>query len=113
MKSRSKVISRISSRYEPRIRFHPPWITSGKRNQRQTRVKRKKDMKKTIKSGATPMLLLLLAGALAGGAITSWAEGSHAEKVKEAITLMKGEAAKLGEPKAEGSSLFFGTTKMN
>ena len=26
---------------------------------------------------------------------------------------MKEEAAKLGEPKAEGSSLFFGTTKMN
>ena len=70
-------------------------------------------MKSKIKSVVGPMLRLLFVGALSANTITTWAEGSHAEKVKEAITLMKGEAAKLGEPKVEGSSLFFGTTRMN
>ena len=38
---------------------------------------------------------------------------SHAQQVKEALKVMKEEAAKLGDPKVEGSSLFFGTTRMN
>jgi hypothetical protein len=59
------------------------------------------------------MLLLLLLGALAGGSVSVRAESSHAEKVKEALKVMKTEAAKLGEPKAEGSGLYFGSTKIN
>jgi hypothetical protein len=71
------------------------------------------NMTNPIQTGIRSVLLLLLAGTLAGSAIPVRAEGSHAEQVKEALKLMKVEAAKLGEPKAEGSRLFFGTTKMN
>jgi hypothetical protein len=34
-------------------------------------------------------------------------------KLKDAMTMMKEKAAALGAPKAEGVSLFFGTTKLN
>ena len=59
------------------------------------------------------MALLLLVGTMAGSAIPAQADGASAEKVKEVLQVMKAEAAKLGEPKAEGSRLFFGTTKLN
>lgn len=71
------------------------------------------NMAQTIQTGIRSMLLLLLAGTLAGSAIPVRAESSNAEKVKEALKIMRAEAAKLGEPKAEGPRLFFGTTKMN
>lgn len=45
--------------------------------------------------------------------IPAQAQSSDAEKVKEAMKVMQVEAAKLGEPKADGSKLFFGTTKIN
>ena len=70
-------------------------------------------IQKTIRFGFRSMLLLVLAGVLAGNVISVQAEGSNAEKVKAALKVMREEAAKLGEPKAEGSGLFFGTTKMN
>jgi hypothetical protein len=70
-------------------------------------------VKTTIRSGIQSVLLFLLAGAIAGNAVPLRAEGTNAEKVKEALNVMKDEAAKLGAPKAEGSSLFFGTTRMN
>jgi len=68
---------------------------------------------KNIKASFRTTLFVILAGALAGGATPGRAEGTNAEKVKEALKVMKEEASKLGEPKAEGLSLFFGTTKMN
>jgi hypothetical protein len=71
------------------------------------------NMTKSIPTGVRSALLFLLAITLAGSVISVRAESSKAEKVKEALTIMKAEAAKLGEPKAEGSRLFFGTTKMN
>jgi len=59
------------------------------------------------------MACLALAGVIMSSAIPTRAETSYAEKVKEALKLMKQEAAALGEPKSEGSRLFFGTTKIN
>lgn len=70
-------------------------------------------IQKAITSGLRPILLFLLAGAMAGSIIPVRADSANTEKVKEALKVMKEEAAKLGAPKAEGSSLFFGTTKIN
>jgi hypothetical protein len=67
----------------------------------------------TTRRGLRSVLQFGLAALLAGGAIAARAESSHAEQVKEVLKVMKDEAAKLGEPKAEGLSLFFGATKMN
>jgi hypothetical protein len=53
---------------------------------------------------------------LAVVSLTAWSyaeEGKSAAQVKVAIKEMKEEAAKLGAPKLDGSSLIFGTTKMN
>jgi hypothetical protein len=41
------------------------------------------------------------------------AETEFSAKIKETMVSMKAKAAKIGEPKVEGSSLFFGATKMN
>lgn len=71
------------------------------------------NMKTIIQAGIRSMALLLLAGTIAGNAIPARADGSNADKVKEALQAMKADAAKLGEPKAEGTHLFFGTTKIN
>lgn len=60
-----------------------------------------------------PMMLLCVVGLMIGGAVTAKAETEFSAKIKEAMAVMKTEAAKLGEPKLDGSSLFFGTTKMN
>ena len=46
-------------------------------------------------------------------AVTAQADGTQAEKVKEALKEMRGEAAKLGEAKLDGSKLYFGVTKIN
>ena len=70
-------------------------------------------MKNKIQSGIRALLLWSLSCVLAGGVISVQAESLHAEKVKEALKVMRTEAAKLGEPKAEGSGLFFGATKIN
>lgn len=68
---------------------------------------------KKIKSAGGLALLVLWAGILAGSVIPGRAEDANAEKVKGAMQAMKAEAAKLGEPKGEGTKLFFGATKMN
>ncbi len=70
-------------------------------------------MRKIINPGIRSIRCFLLAGVIAGSALPVRAEAAHAEKVKEALKLMKAESAKLGEPKIDGTSLFFGTTKMN
>lgn len=70
-------------------------------------------MKTLIQRTAQSALLFLLAGAMVAGALPVRAQSANAGKVKEAMQAMKDEAAKLGEPKAEGTSLFFGTTRMN
>ena len=46
-------------------------------------------------------------------AVNAQADGTQAEKVKEALKEMRGEAAKLGEPKLDGSKLYFGAAKIN
>lgn len=58
-------------------------------------------------------LLILGVLTLALGTASVFGQASHADKIKEALKSMKEEAAKLGEAKAEGVNLFFGTTKIN
>jgi len=59
------------------------------------------------------MVILFVLFQVLGGAFTTKAETEYSAKIKEAMTLMKDMAAKLGEPRADGISLYFGTTKMN
>ena len=61
----------------------------------------------------TPLALLCVFGLLLGGAFNAKAETEFSAKIKEAMAVMKADAAKLGEPKIDGNALFFGTTKMN
>ncbi|MEW6291301.1 MAG: Cache 3/Cache 2 fusion domain-containing protein [Thermodesulfobacteriota bacterium] len=70
-------------------------------------------IKDSLKHCAKPMVMLFVLVLVMGGAFTALAETEHSAKIKEAMTVMKDQAAKLGEPKADGTSLFFGTTKMN
>ena len=56
---------------------------------------------------------LTVFGLAIGGMAAAQAETAYAQKIKDAMTAIKAEAAELGEPKAEGSALFFGTTKVN
>ncbi|MFZ2855172.1 MAG: Cache 3/Cache 2 fusion domain-containing protein [Rhodocyclaceae bacterium] len=41
------------------------------------------------------------------------ADAPTAAKVKESMSTMKAEAAKLGSPKVDGENLYFGSTKIN
>lgn len=59
------------------------------------------------------VLPLMVLGLVTGFAMTANAETEFSAKIKEAMVSMKEKAAKLGEPKVDGSALFFGTTKMN
>ncbi len=59
------------------------------------------------------MLPLMVLGLVTGFTMTAKAETEFSAKIKDAMVAMKDKAAKLGEPKVDGSSLFFGTTKMN
>ncbi|MFH0925828.1 MAG: hypothetical protein V1872_09435 [bacterium] len=43
----------------------------------------------------------------------SCAQTDYASKVKETMKALQEKSSKLGEPKAEGKSLYFGGTKMN
>ncbi len=69
-------------------------------------------MKNTAKATIRALSLFLLTGLLMGP-VPIQAERTHAEEVKEALKVMKAEAAKEGTPKSEGISLFFGSTRMN
>lgn len=60
-----------------------------------------------------PMLALLILGLAMAGAVTAMAETAVSPKIKTAMAAMKDEAAKLGAPKSDGSSLSFGATKVN
>jgi len=68
---------------------------------------------KNIQFALHSLGLILLGVTLVGSVISATAQDSKAAKVKEAIQVMKDEAAKVGEPKAEGTGLYFGTTKIN
>lgn len=70
-------------------------------------------MRIPLKHGAKSILMLLVLGLVITGAITARAETESSPKIKKAMAAMKEEAAKLGTPKVVGSSLFFGTTKIN
>lgn len=59
------------------------------------------------------VLPLMLFGLVTGFPGSAKAETEFSAKIKEAMVSMKAKAAKLGEPKVEGSSLFCGATKMN
>jgi len=65
------------------------------------------------KHGVKPMLVLFVLGLVMVGAVTARADTEFSPKIKNAMTAMKENAAKLGVPKIDGSSLFFGTTKIN
>jgi hypothetical protein len=66
-----------------------------------------------ISSSFRCLMLAIISGAIAGSVSVSQAQSTHADQIKEALKTMKAEALKLGEAKAEGSKLFFGSTKMN
>ena len=58
-------------------------------------------------------MLLLFTCLVASVSFTARADTSLTPKVKEAMSAMIAEAKKLGEPKLDGETLFFGTTKIN
>ncbi len=70
-------------------------------------------MKVFWKHGVKPMVVLFVLGLVMAGAVTAMADTEFTPKIKNAMAAMKENAAKLGASKIEGSSLFFGTTKMN
>ncbi len=59
------------------------------------------------------ILLLCIVGLMSSGASLVLAEEDVFAKIHEVMAVMKDNAGKLGMPKADGSTLFFGTTKMN
>ena len=65
------------------------------------------------KYGVKLMLVLFVLGLVMAGAVTAMADTEFTPKIKNAMAAMKENAAKLGAPKIDGSSLFFGTTKIN
>lgn len=66
----------------------------------------------SIKNPVKSMLLLFTC-LVACLSFTANADTPFTPKVKEAMAAMKSDAKKLGEPKLDGESLFFGTTKIN
>ena len=56
---------------------------------------------------------LCCVGLIIGCASFVKAEADVFERIKEAMGALKTETTKLGEPKADGSTLTFGTTKLN
>lgn len=64
------------------------------------------------KYSVKPMLALFVLGLVMAGAVTAMA-AEVSPKIKTAMAAMKDEAAKLGAPKSDGSSLSFGATKIN
>jgi hypothetical protein len=60
-----------------------------------------------------PVLMLFAIGFVVGAPINTKADTEFTAKIKEAMTDLKDGAKKIGEPKLDGSSLFFGTTRMN
>lgn len=66
----------------------------------------------SLKSFVKTMLLLFTCLAVSVS-FTAQADTPLSAKVKEAMGAMKADAKKLGEPKLDGDSLFFGATKMN
>lgn len=68
----------------------------------------------SLKHGVLSMAMLFVFGLVAGGtSLVARADTEYAAKVKTAMSAMKAEAGKLGTPKVEGDTLFFGSTKIN
>lgn len=68
----------------------------------------------SLKHRVKSMAMLFVWGLVASGmSLTANADTAFTAKVKEAMSAMKADAGKLGAPKVEGDSLFFGTTKIN
>jgi hypothetical protein len=59
------------------------------------------------------MALLCVFAMLLSVAYKAEAETEFTPKIKETMVAIQAEAAKLGEPRIEGVSLFFGSTKIN
>ncbi len=70
-------------------------------------------MKKSVRSVIRSALSLLAAVVVAGAVLPTQVNASQTEKVKEALQVMRAEAAKLGEPKVDGTKLLFGSTRIN
>ncbi len=68
---------------------------------------------KPIKYFSNPIALLTVFILLLSGVFTAQATTEFTAKIKEAMIAMQIQAVKLGEPKIDGTALFFGTTKMN
>jgi hypothetical protein len=59
------------------------------------------------------LTVFTLALSLVGNALQAQAEGKYTAQIKAAITEMIADCAKMGAPKQEGNSLYFGETKIN
>ena len=70
-------------------------------------------MKVFLKRGVKSMLTLFVLGLVMGSAVIASADTEFTPKIKKAMAAMKEDAAKLGAPKSDGTSLFFGASKIN
>ncbi len=61
----------------------------------------------------TKRMILAIAGMLIFAIIASAESADKYATLKDAIKMLKEECLKLGEPKADGTLLYFGSTKMN
>lgn len=64
-------------------------------------------LRRNFFAGLSFVVLVTLCSALA------FAQADIGAKLKDAMTMLKEETKKIGEPKIEGINLFFGSTKMN
>jgi hypothetical protein len=62
---------------------------------------------------AKAVVVLFVLGLMLGGAVTAIAETEFSPKIKQAMAAMQEDAAQLGAPTTDGSSLLFGATRIN
>jgi hypothetical protein len=74
---------------------------------------RRGTMRNIRKYGVRPILVLFVLGLMMAGEVPAVAETEFSPKIKNAMAAMKENAAKLGVSRTDGSSLFFGTTRIN
>lgn len=68
----------------------------------------------SLKQYAKSVAMLFVMGLVASGlSFSAKADTAFTAKVKGAMAAMKTEAGKLGAPKLDGETLYFGTTKIN
>jgi hypothetical protein len=89
------------------------WRDNYDGNHEKNKQNRRYTMRFFSKHGVILVLALFVLGQVIAGAVTAMAATQNSPKIKEALAAMKESATKLGPSKLDGSSLFFGTTKIN